>query len=230
MSNKPIVLLGSLKDYENACAFSPEMINDLNLFGSLSVGQLENVLARIQPKSFDVAKEIVFSEYTEREAEALWRLFDVFSATVFDDFVDWLASVRANLCVVSDALPQDIWQKILDNLFAIKKFFPLRCIERHIQRERLRTITGNIIRSTNIICDIRPVFDSSHAYIADVFPLTTLKIGYCTQEEDDKVLEIVLSKEHLDGLSAKIEVAKKKLDVLSDIGFANKGQAKRPKE
>jgi len=217
MSNKSVSMPSSL------------MFNDLRVLGSLSLERLENVLCRIQPKSFDIAKDIVFAEYAEQEASALWRLFDVFSAVVVGDFIEELASTRVESSFVSGSIPQDIWQNLVSTLCSIKRFFPLRCIEMHIQRERFRMLTGNTLRTTDIICDIRPIFDS-FASVVGLVPLTTLKIGYRTQEEDDKFLELVLSKEHLDNLAAKIETAKKELDVLSGVGFAYKGQAKQPKK
>ena len=58
-----------------------------------------------------------------------------------------------------------MWQKVKDNLQAIQNYFPIRCIERHLLQKSLKTLTGDLFQHADVICDIRPVFDSSYASI-----------------------------------------------------------------
>ena len=227
--SKVQVLLGSWSDYTKGNAVSPGFVKDLHIFGSLSVERLCDVLERMQQTFlYEDAKSII-AEFAGNESEALWRIFECISSAGYDEFIEMLAEIRSS-SFASEVFSSTMWEQINGNSQVIQKYFPLRCIERRLVLERLQILTGNLFQHADVICDIRPIFDPSTASIVDLVPLITLKIGYCTQTEDDKVMEIVLSEEHLDDLSAKIEVAKKKLDVLSDISFANKGQAKQLKE
>lgn len=85
---------------------------------------------------------------------------------------------------------------------------------RYRKAERLKTLTGRMAESLEIICDLRPVFDHSRSVVEGLIPVTTLRVAYQTNEGGNSV-EVQLSGDDLENLAKEVERAKQKLRTLN---------------
>jgi hypothetical protein len=117
---------------------------------------------------------------------------------------------------IADQITEPTFGMIRERLTRLFRDYSV--LERLDKAHRLMTLTGNSAEEIEILCDIRPVFDEGRKLVEGLIPLTTLRVEYAKQDDETRVLEVVLSEEMLDELLNKATKAKQKLAVLRDSG------------
>lgn len=82
--------------------------------------------------------------------------------------------------------------------------------------QRLLRDTGNEIRDSIFICDLRPVFDDSQERVEGFVTLANLRIRYTRQSGRRATFEIALTEEELTTLIENGQKALAKLKVLKE--------------
>lgn len=110
-------------------------------------------------------------------------------------------------------LPVERLEQVRDRLSRLIRNYP--ALVRYRKAESLKTLTGRVAESTELVSDLRPVFDQSRTTVEGLIPLTTLRVTYRSGDATD-VLEVLLSMEALEDLASEVEKAKKKLAALRE--------------
>lgn len=111
-------------------------------------------------------------------------------------------------------LPDETLDLIRDRLSRLVRDYP--ALMRYRKAQRLRTLTGRMVDSVAIICDLRPVFDQSRTVVEGFIPMTTLRVAYQNNEGSGS-LEVSLSTDDLNTLGEEVERAKQKLRSLHHL-------------
>jgi hypothetical protein len=112
----------------------------------------------------------------------------------------------------AERFPEQALQALEKKLPRLIRAYP--SLTRYRKALRLRSVTGNKIESIELVCDARPVFNEGRTVVEGFIPLTTLKIAYQGQDENEYVLEAHLTGTMLDDLIKEAEKARRKLSVL----------------
>lgn len=90
-------------------------------------------------------------------------------------------------------------------------------LERYRKACRLEEITGQSLEEVELICDLRPIFDSERRQVEGLIPYTTLKVVVTGADGLPVSLEAVLSARQVTGLVEKAKKAQQKLKVLREL-------------
>ena len=115
----------------------------------------------------------------------------------------------------TERLSDHKYAAIKERLLQLIRDYP--ALKRFRKARRLITLTGSRVQEIEILCDIRPVFDEDRKKIEGMIPLTTLKMAYEGQDEESKVVEVLLSPEMLDKILSEAQKAKQKLTTLQNL-------------
>lgn len=107
-------------------------------------------------------------------------------------------------------LEQAAVDRLAENLRALPA---LPALEAQAKAEMLLLSTGQALQDSQVICDLRPVFDETRTRVEGVVPMTTLRIVYTTAVLPQAV-EVTLNEEQLESLHKQLEKARSKLAVL----------------
>jgi hypothetical protein len=113
-----------------------------------------------------------------------------------------------------DVLPA--WTRIKDNIGNLSSFYLFR------KKYKLRTVMPNL-EEFNIICDARPIYDSTKTIVDYLFPMI-LRI----KDDEDHSLSCEFDEEQLSAMETEIEYAKLKISKLKSVfkGDLHKGDSK----
>jgi hypothetical protein len=90
-------------------------------------------------------------------------------------------------------------------------------IERQAKAERLGKATGQALEKIELICDLRPIFNSTRTQVEGLIPITTLRVTVEGPDGLPTALEAILSREDVDRLSEIASHAKAKLEALVNL-------------
>jgi tetrahydromethanopterin S-methyltransferase subunit G len=89
-----------------------------------------------------------------------------------------------------------------------------QCYARQAKAEELSTRIGNPLEQFELICDVRPVFDSERKSIEGMVPITWLKIVATQSNGMPSGTEVLLSEEDLNTIDESLQKAKQKIKEL----------------
>lgn len=89
-----------------------------------------------------------------------------------------------------------------------------QCYARQAKVEELSTRIGNPLEQFELICDVRPVFDSERKTIEGMLPITWLKIVATESNGMPSGTEVLLSEEDLNTIEESLKKAKQKIKEL----------------
>lgn len=89
-----------------------------------------------------------------------------------------------------------------------------QCYARQAKAEELSTRIGNPLEQFELICDVRPVFDSERKTIEGMMPITWLKIVATQSNGMPSGTEVLLSEEDLNTIDESLQKAKQKIKEL----------------
>ncbi len=88
---------------------------------------------------------------------------------------------------------------------------------RQFKAQKLAAATGAELDQANIICDIRPIFDSSRRRVEGALPVVILRLEYTTSGGESEVLELRMSEEQIARLEETVATAKRKVAVVKEL-------------
>jgi hypothetical protein len=190
------------------------MLDDLKAIASLSDKQVQDVRQRLaedqrflDPKTLlaaihDVLQNRDLAEAVRRAIQNLER----------PDVKRIVASLKKDL----DDNKAHLDQATIDRLEHVlsELIHPYPGLVRFQKAERLAKITGQHVETVELVCDLRPIFDSSRANVEGMMPYTRLRIVTTGEEGLPKSFEAELTDEQVLDLADKAEKAKSKLKVL----------------
>jgi hypothetical protein len=219
MADRVILLASSPSDLFRGQGPPRQMVEDLLAIAKIPRENLERLAASLsnavgfldEEKLTDLVKEVLPEE---RQASAIVNAI----RSVRPGRVDWvLASLRdwrdadqSN----AERVSEETLDKIRRKLSILIKEYP--AWDRYQKAQRLASLTGNKAIHVDVICDLRPVLDSSREQIEGLIPLTTLKLVYESQTEETKCVEVLLSADVLEDLLEKMTKAQQKLTTLRE--------------
>ena len=89
-----------------------------------------------------------------------------------------------------------------------------QCYARQAKAEELSTRIGNPLEQFELICDVRPVFDTERKTIEGMMPITWLKIVSTQSNGMPSGTEVLLSEEDLNTIDESLQKAKQKIKEL----------------
>ncbi len=87
-------------------------------------------------------------------------------------------------------------------------------LKRFAKAERLSKLTGQQLRSIDLICDVRPIFDATRSQIEGMMPYTRLRVVATGADWSPVAFEAELTLQQVYDLAERATYAKQKLDVL----------------
>jgi len=90
-------------------------------------------------------------------------------------------------------------------------------LERYRKAAALTESTGNQFEGVDLICDLRPVFDTSRAVIEGFLPRIVIRLKYRALNSSHQAVEIGLSVSDLDVVIREAEKAKRKLETMQQL-------------
>jgi len=87
---------------------------------------------------------------------------------------------------------------------------------RQFKAQKLAAATGGELDRTQIICDIRPIFDSERQKIEGAFPLAVLRLEYTAPDNESMVLEMRISEKQIETLETIAATAKRKISLIKE--------------
>lgn len=112
-------------------------------------------------------------------------------------------------------LPEVEFQRLKECLPRLLQSYP--ALERYRKARRLEEITGQSLEEMELICDLRPIFDSERRQVEGLIPYTTLKVVVTGADGLPVSLEAELSASQVSGLAEKAKKAQQKLKVLREL-------------
>jgi hypothetical protein len=94
---------------------------------------------------------------------------------------------------------------------------PFDGIERYVKARRLVNATGLKLKEIELICDLRPVFDSERTRVEGIFPYTILKVVCDGVDGLPLSLEAILTEHDVVELAKKAGAATTKLKSLKEL-------------
>lgn len=88
---------------------------------------------------------------------------------------------------------------------------------RQFKAQKLAAATGAELDQANIICDIRPIFDSSRQRVEGALPVLVLRLDYTTSGGESEVLELRISETQIGILEETVVAAKRKVAVVKEL-------------
>ncbi len=88
---------------------------------------------------------------------------------------------------------------------------------RQFKAQKLAVATGAELDQANIICDIRPIFDSSRHRVEGALPVVILRLDYTTSGGESEVLEVRMSEKQIARLEETVATAKRKVAVVKEL-------------
>ena len=195
-----------------------QMVKDLLVVSGIPIEEIEAIRTALQEEGGFATRaslEQVVRDFIDDDRQvsavvsALQNLFPQQLERMFATLREWRELDESNAKHLSQEALEAIEEKLprlIRDYKALAKFRKAR---------RLASILGNSMESVDLICDVRPVFNSDRDLVEGMFPLTTMKITYERQDEEMKVLEVQLSQEMLNELADKVQKAQQKLDILN---------------
>lgn len=83
-------------------------------------------------------------------------------------------------------------------------------ISKHFKAARLAVAIGDELDDFQIVCDIRPVFDSKREKIEGAMPISLLRLDYSTADGDTMTVELRITDSQITSLADKLREAQKK--------------------
>jgi len=200
-------------------AVPPQMVDDLLALSEVPDDAIEAVAAALEAAEGFLGGERIENFLNEilredRLASAVASALENLRPEKLESVIQVLRRWRETNQQNADRLPQEAMAAIEEKLPRLVRHYP--AFERYHKARRLASLTGNTAESIEVICDARPVFDAPRETIEGLVPLITLRIGYVSQDGEDRAMEVLLSQELLSELAEKAEKAKKKVKVLSE--------------
>lgn len=87
---------------------------------------------------------------------------------------------------------------------------------RQFKAQKLATATGGELDQSQIICDIRPIFDAERQKIEGAFPLAVLRLEYTAPDNESMVLEMRISEKQIETLETIAATAKRKISLIKE--------------
>lgn len=199
------------------------MLRDAKLLLDLSLDQLSSIIARLDSFSGFLDKSAIQNAIQPeiRNEETAVRLACFISA--LDEQFRWTGrNVDAFLKQIEDTLQKQAESErvISDEEFAelrrrlpqIVKPYP--GLKRQAKAQRLANVTGCLLESVEVICDVRPVFNEDRTQVEGMIPFTILRVVSKGADGLPVAVEAILSQEQVKELAKKAAAAESKLSQL----------------
>ncbi len=99
----------------------------------------------------------------------------------------------------------------------VEELLALCTLQRQAKAERLATVTGQRLKSLDLICDLRPVFNEPRSHVEGLIPFTTIKLTCEGVDGLPVAIEAVMSRSELNSLAQSVEFAQAKLKSLQQF-------------
>ena len=219
MADRIFFVGSSPEDFAGGYYLPEEMVSDLLELVNLSpeiVDQVANALADADGflDEAGVEKLVLASVPDAKTARSVCNVVQNLRPTGVGPTLEKLRQWRKGDDRRAERLPDASLTTIELNLPRLVRPFP--AIERQRKARRLLFLTGNQARQIDIVCDCRPVFDADRRSIEGFVTLTTLRLGYETQAEQNGCIEVQLSPAQIKELLEKAEKAQRKIEVMRE--------------
>ncbi len=217
MADRVFFVASSPEEFIRGVSMPEEMLSDLLAISRLSVENIEQISTDLQSASGfldDARLKAVIGDTVKDEqvGEALARAIRGLRPQSVEQSLAMLRTWRQAAQSRVDRFPDESLQAIETILPRLIRPYP--ALERQRKAHRLKSLTGNQIRETEIVCDARPVFDPDRRSIEGFVTQTILKIVFDTQQEEGNCIELVLTEKQLKQLGETVGKAQRKLEVL----------------
>lgn len=219
MPKQVILIADPSADFGGGRAVPRQMVEDMLAISKVptnAIGRLAEALER-EPgiPTIEHLNQLVGTFIPEKAQAsairtALVNLWRARVEPILRELQEWRTADAKNAAT----LPEETLTAISERLRQLIRDYPV--LKRFRKARRLISLTGNHVQEVNILCDIRPVFDDNRKVVEGMIPLTTLKLVYEGQDEEVKVLEVLLSTEMLDQFLSEAGKAKTKLATLRE--------------
>jgi hypothetical protein len=217
MADRIVIFPGSSADLTRSLGVPPQMIEDLLAISEIPSAQIDALATALEEevgfanpaRVSELVREVLHDDRrTSAVVSALHNIPSRQVDQVLQTVREWREADTRN----SERVSEEAFAAMEDKLPRLIRDFPAvgRCQKAH----RLASILGNSVERLDLICDVRPVFDAERDRVEGMIPLTTMKIVYEGQDERTRVLEVQLSRETLDELVEKAQIAQQKMGVL----------------
>lgn len=88
---------------------------------------------------------------------------------------------------------------------------------RQFKAQKLAAATGAELDKLQIICDIRPIFDTNRNKVDGAIPLTLMHLEYTAADGESMVLEVRVTERLIETLEAAAATAKKKIGLIREL-------------
>lgn len=218
MADRIILIPGLPGDFDSSLAVPAQMIEALLAVSEIPIGQIDALAAALEAEAgfpnadrlSDLVREVVDDD--RRTSAVVGALHNVPSQRV-DLVIQTIRQWREADDRNAERFPESALGALEEKLPRLIRDFA--GLERYRKARRLASILGNTVEALELICDIRPVFNAQRDVVEGMIPLTTMKIIYEGQDEEIRVLEVQLSRDLLNELVEKAQMAQQKLDVLN---------------
>jgi DNA-binding transcriptional regulator YbjK len=219
MADRVVVLTGSTADAMLGSIVPEPMLRDLLLVAQIPVACLDAVGATIEREPgflSDGRLRGIVSDFVldEQQASAALRTIRNIRPERLNQTFSTLDQWRAASPQNTERLPDGTIAALREKLPRLIR--QCESLQKTRKARRLKSITGNIAQAVEILCDARPVYNSTRNAIDGLIPIVTLKIVYERQNEASDILEVMLSPDILSELLDKSTKAQQKLSVLRE--------------
>ena len=201
----------------------PEMVDDLLAVAQISVEQIDAIATIMEAEAGFLGKaklsQLVEGVVdNESRASSVVRALNNLQPRQLEQIVEALGEWRQAEQQNAEEFSDEAFDDLKAKLPRLIKDYPV--LARFRKTRRLRSILGNAVQGIELICDARPIYNTTRDLIEGLIPLTTMKIEYEGQDEETHEVEVMLSRDDVNELAEKVKKAQQKLDVLD--GSINK--------
>ncbi len=88
---------------------------------------------------------------------------------------------------------------------------------RQFKAQKLATATGAELDKLQIICDIRPIFDSNRSKVDGALPLAVMRLEYTAADGESMVLEVRVTERLIETLETTSAMARRKVGLIKEL-------------
>ena len=212
---------------------SPSLVNDAAIVLEIENGEFESLISWLDSEMGFVGREelrVRFDSLFKNDtgkSKSLSRFVDAIHERLRDvnqsvhsfvsSLIEWLNEKDSERKYV----PGESMESFKDRI--TKLLGKYECYARQAKAEELSQRIGNPLEQFELICDIRPVFNSERESIEGMVPLTWLKVVTTQSNGMPHSTEVILSEDDLNTIDESLQKAKQKIKelkraVIEDFG------------
>lgn len=217
MADRIILCPGMATGVFRGVVIPPDMIKDMLAVAQVSVEQIDAIATIMEAEAGFLGKanlsQLVEGVVdNESRASSVVRALNNLQPRQLEQIVEALGEWRQAEQKNAEEFSDETFADLKEKLPRLIKDYPVLAHSR--KTRRLRSILGNAVQGIELICDARPIYNTTRDSIEGLIPLTTLKIEYEGQDEETHEVEVMLFRDDVDELADKVKKAQQKLGVL----------------